>query len=364
MEKIIFGADLHFGIPGRLDDIIFACKVMREYAKRTKIDTVVILGDFFHDRTKIGLDTLNAVINFCTETKHEYKQNWITFPGNHDMFLKHSWDITSLAALRNYLTIIEDIKAMLINDQKFWVVPFMALEGPYMSVIRKINEQASENDILLTHIGVRGALYNTCFLLKDWSTVDFSGFKFKSVYTGHFHSHQRIHNVYYPGSLIPFKYDEGDIAHGFYVHNLEDSTNTFINIWKAAAKFFPNEKAPPQYRTIPIDDLNSLTQEEINNCNIRIALQNDLVNKERNNIKQKLLEFGARSIRFMHLKQEQTMLQKAETINTTDLFKSWVESDTNGTKDLDLEILYNLHKEVTVAGDEEYAKEQSETMID
>jgi DNA repair exonuclease SbcCD nuclease subunit len=361
MTKVAITADIHFGVPGRLSDILWSVRTMREYCAASNIDTVLILGDLFHDRRSIEIDVLSAVTKFFEETANKYKQKWVVFPGNHDMFLRHSWDINSLTPLRNSLTVIEEIKILQIDNRRFWILPFITYEKPFMKVLKKIEAQYQEGDILLTHVGIRGATLNTCFLLKDWSFITFEYSKFKRVYTGHFHSKQQVgDNVWYPGSPIPFKFDEGDVSHGFYVYDLEEDDHKFINIWKAGHKFFPDEIPPPQFYTITDDVLEQVTSDDINNGIVRVAIQKEYTADEKKQIKDRLIGLGARSVRWMSLIDK---IEKQEIIAAApskNLFKSWVECDKTGTKDLQTNILYRINDEIIKEGDEKYSVEDSE----
>ena len=363
MSKIIITADVHFGVPGRLQDSLLAVKTIREYAKRADIDTVIILGDLYHDRRSLEIDVIHHTSEFFEDTKNNYDQNWVAFPGNHDMFLRHSWEINSLTQLRTNLTVIDDIKQLLIDDRRFWVVPFITYEKAYMSVLYKIKEQIQPDDILLTHIGIRGAAYNTCFLLKDWGIVQFNDFDFSRIYAGHFHNKQQIgEDIWYPGSPIPFKFDEGDTAHGFYVYDLEEDSHRFINIWKACEKFFPDIIPPPQFLTILDDNLNSQNKIDINNNIVRVALQRDYTSDEKSSIRELLTDLGARSVRWWDIvkKIDEKMELKAPA-EYKDLFKSFYSADNSPKKkDLDKSILFQAHSEVVIEGDQLYSVEEIE----
>jgi len=360
MSKVILTADIHLGVVGRLNDIIFSCRVMREYAHSNGIDTAIVLGDLFHDRQTLDISMLNSASRFFEETSKQYDQQWIVFPGNHDLFLKHSWDVTSLVPMRKHLTVIEDIKAIKLDEQRFIILPFITYEKSYMKVLRKIADTVYEpGDKLLTHIGVCGAALNTCFLLKDWSIVKFDDLPFDRIYTGHFHSAQQIGNVYYPGSPIPFKFDEGDVPHGFYVYDTETNEHEFIDIWEAAKKHIPDETPPPQFCTILDEQIPILTEADINNNMIRIGLQREYSDNEKKQIQNQLKEMGARVVRWLDInKKEQEAQQKASSIQTQNLFQEWTKNDTKGTKDLDTALLKTLHDEVAQEGDEEYALNQ------
>ena len=144
LSKILITADIHFGVPGKLDDTLYACRVMREYCKLSNIDTALILGDLYHDRRYLEIDILSASYGFFEEAAEEYNQNWIVFPGNHDMFLRHSWKINSLTPLKKHLTVIEDVCKLQIDNRNFWILPFITFEKTYMTVLNRINEMADE----------------------------------------------------------------------------------------------------------------------------------------------------------------------------------------------------------------------------
>jgi len=363
--KIAITADVHAGVPGRLDDIIWACRTIREYCHVAGIDVVVVLGDLFHDRRSLEIEVISAMSKFFEDTVEKYNQQWVVFPGNHDMFLRHSWNVNSLTHLRKHLTVIEDVKLLMLDHRRFWVLPFIQYERSFMKVLWKIEDQHEDGDTLLTHIGVRGATLNTCFLLKDWSIINFDESKFQRIYTGHFHSKQNLDKkVFYPGSPIPFKFDEGDVPHGFYVHDLDDDSYKFINIWKAGNQLLPNERMPPQFCTFSDDSINNKTKDDVYNNIIRVSLQREYTLEEKRAIKDHLMQLGAVAIRWMNLTQ-----QKSDKISEDipqigysqrNFFRAWLEADKKGVKDLDLSVLERVHNDVVQEGDEIYAVEESD----
>tara|TARA_R110000751_G_scaffold132023_7_gene234453 strand:+ start:38 stop:1138 length:1101 start_codon:yes stop_codon:yes gene_type:complete len=365
MSKIAITADIHFGVPGRLDDIVWACETIRSYCQKNDIDKVFVLGDLYHNRQAIEIDVNSTVCKFFEQTSKKYNQEWVVFPGNHDMFLRHSWEINSLSALKNHLTVIEDIKIIELDDKhRFWILPFITYERAYIKALKLITKHPEfrpNQDCLFTHIGVRSATLNTCFLLKDWSAVDFTNFAFKRVYTGHFHSQQQVgDNVWYPGSPIPFKFDEGDVPHGFYVLDLDNNQHQFIDIWKVNDDS-DIKTTPPQFKTIIDEMVDDLAPDDIDNCMIRVALQTELTNNEKIQLKKKLLSMGARSVRWMDIKQNEQIGQEAIAPDELhkDLFRNWVDKDSKNNKDLNENILLKCNNEVVLEGDEAYSIEHS-----
>lgn len=360
MAKIAMCADVHLGVSGRLADIIWSLRVIREYCKVANVDTVIVLGDLFHDRRSIDIDVLSESVKFFEQTA-ALGQHWIAFPGNHDMYLRHSWQVNSLAALRKHLTVIEDVKLLTVDDARFWIVPFITYEKPFMRVVHRIEKQHQDGDALLTHIGVRGSTLNTCFLLKDWSTITFEYSKFDRVYTGHFHSKQQVgNNVWYPGSPIPFKFDEGDVPHGFLVYDTATREHKFINIWKAGAKFFPDEPMPPQYHTITDEVIDQLTADDISNSMVRLSLLKQHTSDEIKQMKEHILKLGAKAVRIMDCTQKIETNYVIAQKPASNLFQSWIDQDKNGLKGLDVKILQRINDEIIREGDEKYTIEESE----
>lgn len=360
MSKIVLAADLHWGVPGRLRDIDWASRALRAYCVKENIEHVVILGDLCHDRMTMEIDVWNTLYDFAKSTR-AIGQNWYVFPGNHDMFLKHSWQINSLRPLGDHMTVMEDVSLMRMNDRRFYVLPFIHLENSYMRVLRRLEKSYEEGDVLLTHIGVRGASLNTCFLLKDWSHVTFQNSKFKTVYTGHFHSMQTVgNNVFYPGSLIPFKFDEGDVPHGFFVLDLDTMEHQFIDVIEAGRELLPDEIPPPAYYTILDEQLDGIDPAIIRNNMIRVAQQRQYEMSECVKMRDVLIEMGAVSVRWLSAKVADSPVVSGRQsfssfkLTSAELFDHWLKIDAAKTTGLDMGLLRSLGNEIRHEGDERY----------
>jgi len=356
--RIAITADAHVGVPGKLKDIMWALRQIRSYCHEHDIKYIFMLGDLLHDREAVRLDDLTALVDFLIETDEKYGIEIIAFPGNHDMYLKNSWDINSLKPLARYLTCYHDIANFNLGGIRFWVVPFMHYESDYMKAIEDINSQHEEGDILLTHIGVKSATLNMCFLLKSWSVVDFTDSPFDLIYTGHFHTYQKVgDNVWYPGSPIPFKFDEGDSDHGFMVLDTESRKHKFINLWECAKEDYK----PPKFMTIDDSSLSDISNNEIAGNMIRVALSSEYTHNQLSEIKEDLQKKGAKEVRWMHLNTEQAK-QAIEAVQleseSRSLFERFIDSDNDGTKGLNKNFLLKLNSEIVAEGDARYIGEE------
>jgi len=343
MPRVLITADVHFGLPHKLDDTIWAMRTISAYATQNNIDTIIVLGDLFHDRTSINIAVLNAVYSFF-ESCRAQGQQWVVFPGNHDMFLKNSWDIHSLVPLKEHVTVIEEPKLLMINDHRFWVLPFVHYESAYTKILESIEKYYLEGDVLLTHIGINNATLNECFLVKHWSTVQFDDSKFDRIFAGHFHCHQQVGaqgNVWYPGSPIPYRFDEGSVPHGFIEYDTDTRDVQFIDIREVG--LVPGRV--PDYITMLEEDLGDI---EISNDHIRVLLDKDCSRDELQTIKQNLLERGALTVKLVRTKEsalEPVQVKVSNRFETPQrLFEKWLEHDQ--PSGYNTELLRRLNQEI------------------
>lgn len=353
--KITIAADIHVGVPGKLDDIMWAMRKMRQYNADNNITYWIILGDLLHNRESIDSKDLNILVNFLIETDEEFKQKIITFPGNHDMYLKNSWDITSLKPLSRYLTVINDITNFKIENSRFWVIPFIHYEKDYMDALDKVSKEHKKDDVLLTHIGVNSAILNTCFLLKSWSVVHFGDCPFDRIYTGHFHTHQKVgDNLWYPGSPIPFRFDEGDVDHGFFVYDLDSRSHEFISIWDGSAD---DDNKPPQY--LNIDNIDNIQNSDVKGNIIRIALDQEYTHNQLTEMRNELIDKGARDVKWMNIASKEeadtVVSAKDSASNASELFDRYIDIDPK-TKGLNKDLLIKFNKIIMSDGDRLYQK--------
>jgi len=271
------------------------------------------------------------------------------------MYLKNSWDINSIKPLDRYLKAYHSVSKFTMGGVRFWVVPFIHYESKYTEVMDVINKKHRDGDVLLTHIGVKSSTLNMCFLLKSWSIIDFTESPFDRVYAGHFHIHQKVgNNVWYPGSPLPFKFDEGDTDHGFLVFDTESRKHEFIDLWDGA------DDAPPKFLTVNDTDISELDADDINGNIIRIALSKDWTHNQLSDMRVAYHKMGAVAVKWLNLRskeeKESVAIAQEAAASASELFGRFVEADGKGTKDLDMELLLHLNSDITTDGDRRYAE--------
>lgn len=362
MPKIIITADIHNGVPGKIKDCIWSLDIIRQYADKHKIKDVFVCGDMFHDRVSLGIDILNAVYD---QLKLNIKsgQEWHVFVGNHDMFLKNSWDTNSLHIFGDVAKLYEKIERIELYGHGIHILPFIHYESKYMEELASIEKvREPDDDILLTHVGVCNASLNECFLIKNWSIVTFEQSKFDYVFTGHFHCQQKVgRNVWYPGSPIPFRFDEGLVDHGFLVFDLDSKEVEFVKIFDICGEF--SEYRPADYLTLTKEDAVKHL-ESLRGNHVRVQLTEDHTTNELAALRKQLTDGGVLSVHWMIKKKEIDEVAALHSQLTgvgkpEATFNSWLEKDK--PEGYNLELLRQINKQVMDEAEERIVVEEDTT---
>jgi DNA repair exonuclease SbcCD nuclease subunit len=329
MYKILLTADIHWGLLNKDEDSLWALNTMENYAIQNGIEHAFILGDLFHNRLILDIISHHKIVEFFKASK----LHWVVFPGNHDLPRKNTWKITALNTIQN-VNVVLDISKIKIENLNFWILPFIKNDELYMKAAHEINQEASEEDILLTHVAVNKAIRNVCYMDQYGGSIDLSNTKFKYIFAGHFHNHQKIQNFYYVGSPIPFRFDEGLVKHGFMTLDSNFGVE-FIDLYEF-------EGHPPYYLSIYPDDIENVNVE---GNNIRIIFNSDEYDINQDEIKKTLKEKGALSI-----KTQNNIIEKTKITNQNvggDLL-SLSEAYINETEfdDTNKELLIQLNREI------------------
>lgn len=341
--KAVITADWHFGYPDRLDDISWAFRGVLRHCTKNGIGHVWLLGDLIHDRESVTHDVTNRLAELFEEANAAGIEILI-FPGNHDMYLRYSWKINAIKPFAKYLNLVESVSSFDFGGRKFWIVPFIEHEKTYQRVVSLVSDQASDRDVLLTHIGVNSAVYNQCFLIQNWNIVSFEETKFSRVYTGHFHCTQKVGSkTWYPGSPISFRFDEGLVEHGFLVYDSDTNDHEFIDIYAAGT----TEAAPPDFITMESD----FEQSDISGNNIRILLKEG---EDEVALRAALMALGARKVAFTRPTEQKIVIKDSGQATDDNIFESWLVHDNPAH--LEHALLVSLERESradTVMSEEE-----------
>ena len=228
--KIWFLADLHFGC--RADNEIW----LKDYAdyfynvfipllkeKYEDGDIVCGLGDVFDNRSSIGINTINVVIDIFEKIAEICPDIRLTV-GNHDIYNKSSNDITSL----NVLKYIKGVKIYykpeveVICGKTILFNPWIEDKETQSKLLSKFN-----GDYIFGHLDVYGADSNTKGIkVKSSNSINMSELKSAEVYAGHIHLRQNYKNIHYVGNPYAKVRGEGN-SKGITVLDIKTGKNEF-----------------------------------------------------------------------------------------------------------------------------------------
>lgn len=193
-----------------------------EELKRRDIDTVVFLGDFFHNRNTVSVNTLYVASEFLELFyKNDIKLHMIL--GNHDLYYLNDPTVSGVALFRRYpnVQIYSEPTMVQFGSKKCWFVGWGYDQLQY------------SGDVLFTHAEINVFRFN-----KKQSECN-EGLrcselltKFKMVYSGHFHLRQNkkwdVGEVRYPGNPFQMDYSDEGSSNGFEIYDTETGEVEFV----------------------------------------------------------------------------------------------------------------------------------------
>lgn len=206
-KAAVFG-DLHLGdksdSPVHNQDCLNYAKWFYERAKEEKVDAIIFVGDWFDNRSRLRLDTIdvgNVILRQLLEVAPVYM-----IVGNHDMFFRNNRSVHSVDSYRDWegVTIIDT--PTVIDDVA--LVPYL-VGTEYLEVLDM------ECKYMFGHFELPHFLMNSTIEFPDKGALKSDAFTHpEMVFSGHFHKRQLKTNknkipVWYIGS--PFGHDFNDV---------------------------------------------------------------------------------------------------------------------------------------------------------
>jgi len=250
-DKVCCIADLHIGVH---QNSIFWHETALKWAEwlkdeliKKKIKDIFILGDLYHYRDEIAVNTIH-VVNQILKLWEDF--NIVILVGNHDAFYKDRSDVNSLSILNGWknITVISEPATYTILGKNATFLPW----GADVKTVGKA-------DIIFGHLEIESFKMNShkhCdHGIKSTDLLS----KAQLIMTGHFHlrDERKYDNktIVYVGN--PFEMDFGDTGStkGYYILDFND----------LSFKFFENSLSP-KHKKITLSDLTSfksLTASEV-----------------------------------------------------------------------------------------------------
>jgi DNA repair exonuclease SbcCD nuclease subunit len=206
--------------------------------KSKKIKQLIFIGDFFHSRSEISVNTIHAASCLLEKLK-DFKI--IMVVGNHDSFYKERADVNSLSILSGYSNITVCNKVLTLSDKstdgkKIGFCPW----GFEIDEVKK-------SDALFGHFEIETFKMNAHKLCEVGTKPKDLLNKSPLVFSGHFHHNEEREykdgKIIYVGTPFQMDFGERDSKKGYYIIDFKDLTYEFYenNISPIHKKIFISE---------------------------------------------------------------------------------------------------------------------------
>ena len=224
--------------------------------KSKQIKNVLFLGDFFHSRSDISVNTLHIASDIIDKFK-DFNMKMIV--GNHCSFYKDKADVHSLSIFKGYDNLEIFDKGKMLN-----ICGKMSFMCPWGTALDDI----PDCDVLFGHFEIQTFKMNTYKLCEHGMSPSHLSKKSPLVFSGHFHLRDereyKNSKIIYVGN--PFEMDFGDIesTKGYYILNF-DTLNY---------DFFENPVSP-KHKKIKLSEYEN-SKFDIENNIVKIVVDSDI----------------------------------------------------------------------------------------
>lgn len=226
--KVAIIGDTHFGIKDGSYNIFsfqkhFFTDVL--FPKMNEIDSVIFLGDIFHNRKNINLRILTEVQWLFKKLK-SFKKPVYSILGNHDFYFRNNYDVSAVRDSGLQIDFGEKDKKYFIVNENMLLMHWHNSKEELMETLNFINdnEQIEKVEYIFGHFALQG--FNMVGSRVDNNENDakpdeISSFfpNLKKIYSGHFHTPSKRGNVEYVG--VPYQQTWADLNYGMGFHILE-----------------------------------------------------------------------------------------------------------------------------------------------
>ena len=172
--------------------------------------TLVCLGDFWHIRYRVSVRLQNRVMKFL-DALGKAKIRFILLPGNHDQISVEG---------ENAMEVFDSLPNVSVYTDPTWDrwgfwIPYRKNNADIVDALALAEKQLGSGvtPVLWMHHGMKGASMNNTIVNSNG--IDPSYFSKWLVFTGHYHSRQKVGNVQYIGSPYQINASEAGQDKGY-----------------------------------------------------------------------------------------------------------------------------------------------------
>lgn len=166
MSKGLIFTDLHIGLKSdsisRLNIVKTVIEHIEKSVKANKVDTIFFLGDMFHTRSSLNVNTINEAYNIVSKLSSLVKDFYLII-GNHDIYYKTDTKVNSPNIFKNIknVHVIDSPKEIVYNGKNILLVPWLNDLSAYRD---------ASYDILMGHFDIPSNYIIKSYIKNNTST--------------------------------------------------------------------------------------------------------------------------------------------------------------------------------------------------
>ena len=229
--------------------------------KKKKIKDVLFLGDFFHNRSEISVQTIHVASTILEKLKDF---NIIMIVGNHDAYYKNRSDVHSLGLICGHEN-IHVVDETFITEEFEKTLLFVPWNSPLPD---------GKFDYIFGHFEIQNFRMNNYKVCDHGlNAMDFLASRTDRVFSGHFHHRtSKKYNegmIHFVGNTFPMDFADVDNLKGYYTLDLEDGN----------LEFFENTVSP-KFKKILVSKLKQYKKEDFENNVVKLIVDLEATDKQ------------------------------------------------------------------------------------
>lgn len=190
-------------------------------SKKRGCTTYLQLGDYFDNRTKLDVSTIDYAIQNAQKIAEYFTERY-TLIANHDIYYQDRLTVSSTKILEPYMTVIKEPTILFGNTL---VAPWIVDGKAWDDFIEKTHQDCVR--FAVGHFELNGFLVNDRYEMEHgYSAKELAHLEL--VTSGHYHGPQRQGNIQYVGSALPITMNEANEDHGIYFFDTDTGDLEFV----------------------------------------------------------------------------------------------------------------------------------------
>ncbi len=228
------------------------------------ISTVIDLGDTFDNRKNIDFNVWNRIRKYYFDRLRDLNITVHMITGNHDVYYKNTNQVNApdllLGDYENIIVYYEP-ETVRIDGELICMLPWINSENEAQSLEHLKNTNAK---IVMGHLELNGFEVSPGMLHEGGMDPDVF-FKFKQVFSGHFHHKSSRGNITYLGNPYQMFWNDYKDPRGFHLYEPSSNKLSFIkNPYEIFQKIYYDD-ADPNFSVDPNQYSNSFVKIVVEN---------------------------------------------------------------------------------------------------